>query len=460
MLVQGDPLRDARVLKEAESLGRAGHPVDVFGSFSAQGRTGAGLPGARSVVPVRPRHSLADRFYRIADRLWPFLPRILPAALLLSALVLVAWLGNRLFGLLPALFLTVSLAIAAMLVGRFALCRLDLRRKLHERLARLRQTRAAARRETHYRELAQAFSDAVSPDSYDAIHCHDLIPLMAGIELKRRCPRLRLVWDAHEFYEDTATGLEPDRRLAQKVISDAAGMIDVFITISDSFRDLYASRYPQLPPALVVMNATRAAGKIHYDGRLHRKTGLDPSRRILLFQGALHPFRGIGAILRAASDLPEPWSVVVMGEGPLGEQVRAEARRLAATAAAGRAPLVWIPPSPHSELPDWSAGASLGIIPYEDKGLNHLYCTPNKLWEFPNAGVPVLASDLEEMGRIIRQHGIGFLLPRRFGPANILAALARIGPDELEVAIASCQNFVKSMSWARFEPELLKAYPS
>lgn len=457
MLVQGDPTQDARILKEVSSLAKAGHVIDVFGPVAAPDRAFAKVPGARSVIPTdMSPQGFSGRFYRLADRIWPLLPRILPATLLLALLALSGWLGARMFGPLPAL----AMAAAAALAGALALLRLNLRGRLHDRLALLRQTRAAARRETHYHGLASQIAEAVPAESYDAIHCHDLIPLMAGIRLKRRCPQLRLIWDAHEFYEDAATALESDCRLAQKVIAEAAGLADAFITISDSFRDLYASRYPKLPPALVVMNATLPSGPVSYDGRLHRRAGLAPSRRILLFQGAFHPFRGIKTLLRAAEELPEPWSLVMMGEGPLGDRIRTRAATLTASAPAGQTTLAWLPPAPHSELRAWSAGGSLGAIPYENKGLNHLYCTPNKLWEFPDAGVPLLATDLEEMGRIIRAHGIGFLLSRKFSHVDILAALNRISPTDLEKAVANCRTFADSMSWTRFEPELLKAYPS
>ncbi len=48
----------------------------------------------------------------------------------------------------------------------------------------------------------------------------------------------------------------------------------------------------------------------------------------------------------------------------------------------------FIPPAPQKELKSWTQGATLGIIPYEGKMLNHWIATPNKLWEYPSAGVP------------------------------------------------------------------------
>ena len=49
-----------------------------------------------------------------------------------------------------------------------------------------------------------------------------------------------------------------------------------------------------------------------------------------------------------------------------------------------------------------TAGADLGVIPYQPVDLNHDLCSPNKFFEFVQAGVPVVAHDLvffRDMGR-------------------------------------------------------------
>lgn len=57
---------------------------------------------------------------------------------------------------------------------------------------------------------------------------------------------------------------------------------------------------------------------------------------------------------------------------------------------------------------NYIAKADLGIIPYLGaQTLNHLYCTPNKLFEYLEAEVPICASDLPELRRIIKHAGVG-----------------------------------------------------
>jgi glycosyltransferase involved in cell wall biosynthesis len=54
------------------------------------------------------------------------------------------------------------------------------------------------------------------------------------------------------------------------------------------------------------------------------------------------------------------------------------------------------------------AHVHLGIIPYSGRELlNNFYCTPNKLFEFIEAEIPICANNLPELRQIIMAHGIG-----------------------------------------------------
>ena len=74
VLVHNDVLKDARVLKEVETLGAAGHVVDVIGASPKPDDYPATVPGARSltIVDISPK-SLQGRFYKVADNYHPLI---------------------------------------------------------------------------------------------------------------------------------------------------------------------------------------------------------------------------------------------------------------------------------------------------------------------------------------------------------------------------------------------------
>jgi glycosyltransferase involved in cell wall biosynthesis len=62
---------------------------------------------------------------------------------------------------------------------------------------------------------------------------------------------------------------------------------------------------------------------------------------------------------------------------------------------------------PLEELTEYTVSAHLGISLEENMGLNYFYSLPNKIFDYIQAGIPVLASDFPEMKRIIESYNVG-----------------------------------------------------
>lgn len=290
----------------------------------------------------------------------------------------------------------------------------------------------------------------------DVVHIHDHVCLTAAARYQTELG-VPIVWDAHEIYEELA-GLEDVRRhVNPRIIRENARFVDAFITLNESIARIYADRYPELPPAVLIPNATRFTPVPRYDGRLHDAAGLDRDQRILLFQGGFSPHRGISTLLNVADLLDRRWSVVFMGWGKFEGEIKERAAQ-PDDRPPNRAKIAVVPGVSQSELPLWTAGAALGAIPYEDIGLNHRYCTPNKLWEFPASGVPILATDLPEMSRRIHSARMGITVSPELDASGIAAKVNRLSDHELRQYRASARDFIKADNWSMYEPVLLSTY--
>jgi len=62
---------------------------------------------------------------------------------------------------------------------------------------------------------------------------------------------------------------------------------------------------------------------------------------------------------------------------------------------------------PFGDLGTYTRQAALGISLEENIGLNYYYALPNKLFDYIQAGLPVLVSDLPEMSKIVSDFEIG-----------------------------------------------------
>jgi glycosyltransferase involved in cell wall biosynthesis len=208
---------------------------------------------------------------------------------------------------------------------------------------------------------------------------------------------------------------------------------------------------------VVIRNATDQAVPAAYDGRLHRAAGLPLTEKILLYQGGYTKHRGLPALVRVGPFLPEGWSLVMMGWGPLLNELRAIAR--ADAKGANRPKVHFVPAVPASELLSWTQGATAGIIPYEDRMLNHWIATPNKLWEYPGAGVPLIVQPFPEMRRVVETYRCGWVLPDPLTSAGIAGLVASLTDEMIAGARHGCRRFVEEDSWpAIYNRRLLDLY--
>lgn len=313
--------------------------------------------------------------------------------------------------------------------------------------------RRAAVRVKHMVALAE-------PLRPDIAHCHDIHTLPVGAELKRRTG-CRVIYDAHEIYEEIAQSVQAATDHYRFLHTTHASSVDGFITINESIAGWYREKYPSLPRATIVMNATVPHPFNKYDGRLHDAADLPISERILLYQGGYARKRGLEALVRAAEFLPSGWTLVMMGWGRLEDRLRSLAAEVNVARSTASQPdaIRFVPAAPQAELPLWSAGGSIGIIPYENVGLNHWFCTPNKLWEYPNAGVPVLVSPFPELRKPVETYKYGWLLGDDDAPPAALGAqIEALSDDEIARAKAACETFIEQENWSKFEERLLALY--
>ncbi|MDM8179065.1 glycosyltransferase [Marinobacter salarius] len=281
---------------------------------------------------------------------------------------------------------------------------------------------------------------------YDLIHCNDLGTLPIGVAIKIFGKDVKVVYDCHE-YETEMDSIGRFEKILRKILE--RGLIkyaDSVITVSSSIADEYRRLYSVARPALV-LNCP-VFYEIENRDVFRKSFGIRPDQKIFLYQGGLKSGRGIEILVDSFSNLANDKNVlIVMGYGPLQGLVEK---------AAQENDLVFFHSAVNPDvLLDYTCSADYGILFYEDTCLNHRYCSPNKMFEYLMAGLPVLTSDLFEMKRLVETEGVGIVARENtsngFGQAVV---------DSLQQDYAAIQRNVfrarKKYCWEEQE-KILKA---
>lgn len=239
----------------------------------------------------------------------------------------------------------------------------------------------------------------------EVIIANDLPQLPAAI-LAAHAHGAALVYDAHEFYpsqpftKGVAVALEDMERA---LVAHAQQLV----TVNDSIADVMAMKYHCPRPHVVLNCPSRRHHPVlrKEDSPLRAFVSATPAQRVLLYQGNLGPSRNLEELVDGMAHVQTPDVLLAfMGKSSaLGEALkeRARARGLLGTR------IHFIPEKSAAELLMWTVGADAGIIPYPHSDMNTWLVSPNKLFEFLAAGLPILASHGPELRRFVGDLGVG-----------------------------------------------------
>lgn len=286
----------------------------------------------------------------------------------------------------------------------------------------------------------------------EIVVAHDLPMLAVGRALAEELGA-RLVYDSHELYSEQE--FSPGQRAAwAKIERRHIHACDRVITVNPSIAKELQTRYG-LAKVEVILNAERVGQLPPRSTYLHKHFGIPAAHRILLFQGGLSATRNLVELVEAMARLSDrSIHLVLLGDGQLWHSLQ----RLVAQR--GLQEQVHLHPAvAQAELLAVTAAADAGVIPYQGICLNNYYCTPNKLFEFVAAGLPILASDLPELRRLVEDQQIGRVADLGT-PATIATAIADFFADEqrLQRWRDNLLEVRRELSWEREGERLKRIY--
>ncbi len=281
-------------------------------------------------------------------------------------------------------------------------------------------------------------------------HAHDLNTLHVGAVSKARS-NARLVYDSHELHTHRNEMGVLRRAWAGLLEQRGIRKADAVIAATETWADYLTGMYGVQRPTVVRNVPHLIEPEPGWDLRTH--LGLAPDVRVLLYQGSIQRNRGLEQIIDALP-LLDRCAFVVMGYGAYRPRLEEMVARR------GLGPQVrFLGPVRHDELLNWTASADVGMCCVRNSSLSYYSSLPNKVFEYMLAGIPVVASDFPEMGRVVRDERVGEVCDPD-DPASIAAAVGRIidDPDQASRCRENARAAIARHHWGLEQSKLLDVY--
>ncbi|MDI9339421.1 MAG: glycosyltransferase [Sediminibacterium sp.] len=233
----------------------------------------------------------------------------------------------------------------------------------------------------------------------DLLVANDLDTLLPAFVISK-FKGCRLVYDSHEvFCEVPELQNSPaKKKIWEKLEAFLLPKLSTCITVNESIKQYFETKYGV--PFHVVRNIP---APLTVDGTKNRnELGLPENQRIIILQGAgLNINRGVEELIKSMA-FTQNITLLIIGSGdvwPVLPQLIKETRT--------ENKIRLIQKIPKQTLWHYTRLADLGISIDKDTNLNYKWSLPNKVFDYIHAGIPILASRLTEIERLITHYNIG-----------------------------------------------------
>ena len=279
----------------------------------------------------------------------------------------------------------------------------------------------------------------------DIYTSNDLDTLLAGV--LARGSEGHLIYDSHEMWVDMWDPPLPAHirgayyHLEKTLIRRA----DAVMTVNPFIAQELAKRYEVKMPS-VILNCPEK-----YGGSLPPRHTMS-NTKVALYQGRYASKRGLENLIAATEYFEDDVILVMRGYGGPEHMLRLLAK--------DRPRCRFMDPVPMEDMVAKASEADVGIVPYLSTNLGNYYASPNKLFEYIQAGLVIAASNLPFLRKVLLEEEIGLTFdpydPRDI--AHVVNTLTR--EDNLTRLRRNVQKAARKYDWETEGRKLLDLYES
>jgi glycogen synthase len=310
-----------------------------------------------------------------------------------------------------------------------------------------------------------AFGPAIDRLDPDIIHANDCRMLGIGARAKMRAAlrgrTVKLVWDAHEFLPGMRD-LPGDPRWLPALIgyeNEFSRYADAVLTVSPALADLLVAGHQLADRPAVVLNAPDDPAEEHAGEPvpdLRERCGLAPGTPLLAYCGGINNVRGLDLVVDALPELPGV-HVAMVSLHPNGRRYSADEIELRARERGVADRVHLLPYMPHWQVVEFLSTADAALSPLRHLP-NHEIALSNKFFEYSQARLPLVVSDVKVMAEMVRSTGQGEVF-RADDVADFCRAVRAVLADPARYRAAYDQpGLLEQWTWGRQAAVLDQTY--
>lgn len=238
----------------------------------------------------------------------------------------------------------------------------------------------------------------------DLLIANDLDTLLPNY-LVSKLKNVKLIYDSHEiFTEVPELADEPIKKRIWKSLENyVIPKLKHCITVNDSIAEYFFKEYK-----IKFIAIRNIPDKNKFTGIKKERIELNLSKekKIIILQGSgINIDRGAEELVMSMKYLSENYLLLIIGGGDVINELKkiSQIEKL-------NSKVIFIPRLKPEELYHYTINSDLGITIDKDTNLNYRFSLPNKIFDYLNAGIPVLASKLPEVEKLINKYEVGFFI--------------------------------------------------
>ena len=254
-----------------------------------------------------------------------------------------------------------------------------------------------------------------------------------------------LIYDSHEIFTEVPELYH--NRLKKKIWelleSCIIPKLKFCVTVNDSIAEFFYKKYGV--PFLVVRNIPDTTTRKLENLKSRHELGLPENKKIVLLQGAgINMDRGAEELVIAMKYLQEDIMLLIIGGGDVLEKLKQMTKDNSLTNK-----IRFISKIPAEELFHFTGNADLGITIDKETNLNYRFSLPNKIFDYIHAEVPILASRLVEIEKIISTYTIGDFIDQHDPRHIALKIEASLAHNDYKTWKLNLKTAKKENNWAK-----------